>query len=208
MVADAVIWFALFYTANAYFWSPQNFYTVSLTVIQCMYVCWGNGRIKIPCVSWWHGGFADRSVLTGWNQTHRHQDTPEAQTESSSEAVCHGTARLSPLPPCHSNLPGSTPVWACAARHLSTCVTRSRNKTTARTKWDLAISANTSQPEPTNRLAGGGRHSRESVLDNIISVWAWFSDNSENIQFCDTFHREHISLDPRGGNTIPRTWLY
>lgn len=149
-------WFTLFYTANAYFWSPQNFYTVSLTVIQCMHVCWGNGRIKIPCMSWWHGSFADRSVFTGWNQTHRHQDTPEAQTESSSAAVCHGTARLSPLPPRHSNLPGSTPVWACAARHLSTCVTRGRNKTTARTKWDLAISANTSQPEPTNRLAGGG----------------------------------------------------
>lgn len=98
MEADAVMRFVLFYTANASFWSPRNFHTVSPTVIQFMYVCWGHGRIRIPCVSWWHGGFADRSVLTGWNQTHRHQDTPEAQTVSSSEAVCHGTAHLRPPP--------------------------------------------------------------------------------------------------------------
>lgn len=180
-----------FFTANGCFWSPQNWYpqlkcqwlryclTVSLTVIQFIYGCRDNGCIRIPRVSWWHGGFSDASVLTGWGGTHKHQVTPEAPTKSSCEAVCHGTARLSP-PHCHSNLPGSTPVCACAARHLSTRVTRGRNKTTARTKWDLAISANTSQPEPTNGRAEGGRWRRESVLDNIISVWARF----RNSQIC------------------------
>lgn len=69
---------------------------------------------------------------------------------------------LSESSPCHSTLLGYIPVWVYAGRHLSTCVTHSRNKTKARTKWELAISANTSQPAQRNR-AGDGRKQRKKM---------------------------------------------
>lgn len=59
--------------------------------------------------------------------------------------VCLPAARLSPHPVTPPPR-GSIPVWVYAGRHLSTCVTHSRNKTKACTKRELAISANTFQP--------------------------------------------------------------
>lgn len=68
--------------------------------------------------------------------------------------------------PCHSTLLGSIHVWVYAGRHLSTCVTHTRNKTKARTMWELPISANASQPAQRNRL-----NDRKNTLKSQSFLW-------------------------------------
>ena len=74
--------------------------------------------------------------------------------------------------PCHSTLLGSIPVWVYAGRHLSTRVTHSRNKTKACTTWELAISANTSQPARRNRMGDNREENgiKEKIILNCVSI--------------------------------------
>lgn len=176
--------------------------SVTVSVVQSMHVYGDNKCIVIPCMRWRHRGISDTSVLTGCNRAHRHHDTPE-QNQLWSSLSRHGSSESSPL------LLRSTEIYPCLGpcceASVNMCNTlQEQNYSTYQVGFSYQCQYFSTWT--TNRLAEGGRWRRESILDNVITVWAWFTDKSEHIRSCDIFNSapiKYVFLGPRGGTTIP-----